>query len=118
MVRCRALIQENPDRSIGAGMISPFDVQDAVAETRRCVKELGFRGVFLRPNEVIGRNWHAPYNEPLWTGLALCRSCTAAVGARRPLACSRQRRHDARNEGKHPEGMLRRGDERWDVSIT
>ena len=30
--------QENPDRLIGAGMISPFDVQDAVAETRRCVK--------------------------------------------------------------------------------
>jgi predicted TIM-barrel fold metal-dependent hydrolase len=46
--------QENPDRLIGAGMISPFDVQDAVAETRRCIKELGFRGVFLRPNEVIG----------------------------------------------------------------
>src|SRR5919109_1678788 len=59
--------QENPDRLIGAGMISPFDVQDAVAETRRCVKELGFRGVFLRPNEVMGRNWHDPYYEPLWT---------------------------------------------------
>jgi uncharacterized protein len=61
--------QENPDRLIGAGMISPFDVQDAVAETRRCVKELGFRGVFLRPNEVMGRNWHDPYYEPLWTAL-------------------------------------------------
>src|SRR5262249_875703 len=39
--------QENPERLIGAGMISPFDVHDAVAEARRCVKELGFRGVFL-----------------------------------------------------------------------
>jgi uncharacterized protein len=47
--------QENPNRLLGAGMISPFDVQDAVAETRRCVQELGFRGVFLRPNEVNGR---------------------------------------------------------------
>ena len=34
--------QENPERLLGAGMISPFDVDDAVAETRRCVRELGF----------------------------------------------------------------------------
>ena len=58
--------QENPNRLLGAGMISPFAVQDAVAETRRCVQELGFRGVFLRPNEVNGRNWHDPYYEPLF----------------------------------------------------
>src|SRR5882762_3753636 len=61
--------QENPERLIGAGMISPFDVADAVAESRRCVRELGFRGVFLRPNEVNGRNWHDPYYEPLWAEL-------------------------------------------------
>jgi predicted TIM-barrel fold metal-dependent hydrolase len=61
--------QENPERLIGAGMISPFDVNDAVAEARRCVRELGFRGMFLRPNEVNGRNWHDPYYEPLWTEL-------------------------------------------------
>src|SRR5712691_854793 len=61
--------QENPDRLIGAGMISPFDVQDAVAETRRCVTELGFRGVFLRPNEVNGHNWHDLSYEPLWSVL-------------------------------------------------
>ena len=58
---------EDPRRLIGAGMISPFDVNDAVSEARRCVKELGFRGVFLRPNIVKGRNWHDPYYEPLWT---------------------------------------------------
>jgi predicted TIM-barrel fold metal-dependent hydrolase len=52
-----------PDRQrlIGAGMISPFDVNDAVTESHRCVHELGFRGVFLRPNLVNGRNWHDPY---------------------------------------------------------
>jgi uncharacterized protein len=60
---------EDPRRLIGAGMISPFDVNDAVSEARRCVKELGFRGVFLRPNIVKGRNWHDPYYEPLWTML-------------------------------------------------
>jgi uncharacterized protein len=61
--------QENPERLLGAGMISPFNVDDAVAETRRCVRELGFRGVFLRPNEVNDRNWHDPYYEPLWAAL-------------------------------------------------
>src|SRR5687767_10995778 len=61
--------QENPERLIGAGMISPFDVTDAVAEARRCVRELGFRGVFLRPNIVNDRNWHDPYYEPLWASL-------------------------------------------------
>src|SRR2546430_9980416 len=44
-------------RLIGAGMISPFDIEDAVSETRRCVQELGFRGVFLRPNIVHNRTW-------------------------------------------------------------
>ncbi len=61
--------QENPERLLGAGMISPFDVDDAVREVRRAARELGFRGVFLRPNEVNGRNWHDPYYEPLWTAL-------------------------------------------------
>ncbi|HXJ77594.1 MAG TPA: amidohydrolase family protein [Candidatus Methylomirabilis sp.] len=61
--------QENPERLLGAGMISPFRIDDAVAETRRCVRELGFRGVFLRPNEVNDRNWHDPYYEPLWAAL-------------------------------------------------
>src|SRR5437016_14038644 len=50
-------------------MISPFDVNDAVREVRRAARELGFRGVFLRPNEVNGRNWHDPYYEPLWGAL-------------------------------------------------
>ena len=59
----------DPARLIGAGMISPFDVDDAVAETRRSVKELGFKGIFLRPNLVNGRNWHDPYYEPLWSEL-------------------------------------------------
>ncbi|PYN73194.1 MAG: BarH protein [Candidatus Rokuibacteriota bacterium] len=59
----------DPARLIGAGMISPFDVDDAVAETRRCVKELGFRGIFLRPNPVNARNWHEPYYGPLWSEL-------------------------------------------------
>jgi uncharacterized protein len=67
-------------------MISPFDVNDAVAETRRCVTELGFRGVFLRPNEVVGRHWHEPYYEPLCTVLeALAAPLGVHEGAGSPL---------------------------------
>src|SRR5437660_2142020 len=61
--------QENPERLLGAGMSSPFGVNDAVAEARRCVREFGFRAMFLRPNEVNGRNWHDLYYEPLWAAL-------------------------------------------------
>ncbi len=59
----------DPSRLIGVGMVSPFDINDAVAEARRSVKELGFRGVFLRANIVNGRNWHDPYYDPLWSTL-------------------------------------------------
>ena len=61
----------DPDRNrlVGAGMISPFNLEDAISESSRCVKELGFRGVFLRPNIVQGRNWHDSHYEPLWSAL-------------------------------------------------
>src|SRR5438034_7505843 len=35
--------QKDPKRLIGAGMISPYDINDAVDEARRCAQELGFR---------------------------------------------------------------------------
>lgn len=61
--------QLDTKRLIGAGMISVFDIQDAVKETRRVVRELGFRAVFLRSNIVNGKVWHDPYYEPLWDTL-------------------------------------------------
>jgi predicted TIM-barrel fold metal-dependent hydrolase len=59
------------DRSkmIGAGMISPFDIDIAIEEAERCVKQLGFRGIFLRANIVNVHNWHDDYYEPLWSAL-------------------------------------------------
>ena len=54
---------------IGAGMISPFDIDRAIQEAERCVKQLGFRAIFLRANIVNGHNWHEPYYEPLWSAL-------------------------------------------------
>jgi predicted TIM-barrel fold metal-dependent hydrolase len=59
----------NPQRLLGAGMISPFEIDDAVTEARRSIKELDFKGIFLRPNPVNGRNWHDTYYEPLWAEL-------------------------------------------------
>jgi predicted TIM-barrel fold metal-dependent hydrolase len=61
--------QADPGKMLGAGMISPFDIDDAVSESERCVKDLGFRALFLRANIVAGRNWHDSYYEPLWSAL-------------------------------------------------
>ncbi len=60
--------QADPERLLGAGMLSVYDVRDAIAEARR-VAEMGFRAVFLRSNIVNGHNWHDPYYEPLWDTL-------------------------------------------------
>ena len=58
--------QENPTRLLGAGMVSIYDINDAVSEARRCATELGFKSVFVRSNIVNGKAWHDPYYEPLW----------------------------------------------------
>ncbi|MEE8519418.1 MAG: amidohydrolase family protein [Dehalococcoidia bacterium] len=60
---------EDSERLIGAGMISVYDINDAIAETRRVVEELGFRAVFCRSNIVNGKTWHDPYYDPLWDAL-------------------------------------------------
>ncbi len=39
----------------------------ALTETKRCVKELGFRAIFMRSNITNGRNWYDDYYEPLWS---------------------------------------------------
>ena len=59
----------NPNRLFGAGMISVYDINDAVEESRRVAEEFGFRSVFLRSNIVNGKSWHDPYYEPLWNTL-------------------------------------------------
>ena len=61
--------EKDPNRLLGAGMLSPFDIDDAVKEAKRCVKELGFRAVFLRSNIMNERNWYDAYYEPLWSTL-------------------------------------------------
>lgn len=61
--------QADPERLLGAGMISVYDIDDAVSETRRVAKDFGFRSVFLRANIVNGKALHDPYYEPLWNTL-------------------------------------------------
>jgi predicted TIM-barrel fold metal-dependent hydrolase len=61
--------QADPSRLIGVAMISPHNVDDAIAEARRAMKELGFRGVFLRANVVTGRQWYDPAYDDLWSTL-------------------------------------------------
>jgi predicted TIM-barrel fold metal-dependent hydrolase len=61
--------QADSRRLLGAAMISPFDIEDALSETRRAFQELGFKAVFLRANVANGRTWHDPYYEPLWSTL-------------------------------------------------
>ena len=58
-----------PDRMLGAAMLSVYDLSSAIEETYRCVQDLGFRAVFLRGNVVNGKQWHDPYYEPLWETL-------------------------------------------------
>jgi predicted TIM-barrel fold metal-dependent hydrolase len=60
---------KNPNRLIGAGMVSPYHMDDAVGEARRCAEELGFRAVFLRANPLVKEQWQSHYYEPLWDAL-------------------------------------------------
>lgn len=60
-------IQEgDPKRMFGAAAVSPHDVETAVLEAGRAVKDLAFKAIFLRPNMYNGKPWHDPYYDPLW----------------------------------------------------
>ncbi len=57
----------DPKRLLGVAVVPQGDLGEALAETRRCVRELGFRGVMMRPNPVRGRTLGDAYWEPLWS---------------------------------------------------
>jgi uncharacterized protein len=61
--------RKDPRRLIGAGMISPYSMDDAVSEARRCAEGLGFRAIFLRANPLVQQHWQSEYYEPLWDAL-------------------------------------------------
>ena len=90
-----------PDRLIGAAMISPFNMDDAVAEVERAVEELGFRAVFMRSNQMTDKPWHDPFYDPLWSALE---ENDVAIGFHESSSSG------ARQVGEHfePNFMLRR----------
>jgi predicted TIM-barrel fold metal-dependent hydrolase len=67
----------DPKRMFGAAAVSPHDVESAIAETRRAVRELGMKAIFLRPNIFNNRPWHDAYYDPLWS---TCQDLNIAVG--------------------------------------
>jgi predicted TIM-barrel fold metal-dependent hydrolase len=61
----------DPHRLIGVGTLPMTHPDDALAEARRCVEQLGFRGVWRRPERIVGLPAvHDPGYEPLWAYLA------------------------------------------------
>jgi len=53
-------------RLMGVGVAPVQDVKLAVEEANRVVKELGFKGIFIRPNPIKGRNIDDPYYDPFY----------------------------------------------------
>jgi len=59
----------DPERLIGIAALPQCDIPASMAEARRAVVGLGFRGVFLRPNPIAGRTLDHPAFDPLWSTL-------------------------------------------------
>jgi predicted TIM-barrel fold metal-dependent hydrolase len=60
-----------PDRLYGAGVVPVQDLDVAVAEMERCVGELGFKAIMIRPAPYLGRKklHHADY-DAFWAAAA------------------------------------------------
>jgi aminocarboxymuconate-semialdehyde decarboxylase len=64
-----ALVKRYPERFLGLGTV-PLQAPDAaVTELRRCMSELGLRGIMIGSN-VRGRNFDDPALEPVWAEAA------------------------------------------------
>ncbi len=55
-----------PDRLFAVAPMPLQDVDEAVREMRRVVRDLGFKAVFVRPNPFNGRRLNDPAYEPFW----------------------------------------------------
>jgi predicted TIM-barrel fold metal-dependent hydrolase len=93
--------RKDPSRLIGAGMISPYSMKDAVSEARRCAEQLGFRAVFLRANPLVDHQWQSDYYDPLWDALE---ALNLSVGFHESTATGRNQV----GERLDPNFMLRR----------
>lgn len=62
-------VKAAPARFVGMAALPLQDVQEAIKEARRTVKEFGFKGMFVRPNPIYGRNLDDPVYDPLYAEL-------------------------------------------------
>lgn len=58
-------VATRPDRLVGLGTVPLQDTDLALVELRRCVEELGFRGIEI-PTNANGEELSAPRLEPFW----------------------------------------------------
>ena len=73
---CTDFVGGHADRIYPMAHIALHDAEMALTELRRCLK-LGFKGVFLPPEPVLGRSPADPIFDPLWhemedAGIPLC----------------------------------------------
>ena len=59
-------VATDPKRLFAPAIVPQIDVQMSIAEAKRGLRELGLKGVFMRPNLVGGRTIDHPSYEPLW----------------------------------------------------
>ena len=81
-----------PDRIVPIAHIPLYDAELALIELRRCLK-LGFKGMFVAPERVMGKRPSHPDFDPLWAelsdaGLPVC--LHVIVRFRRPVGISIQ----------------------------
>lgn len=75
---CRAIndwmadyCRHDPARLFAVGVLPQTSAEAAFAEARRCIEELGMRGVWRRPERIPGTPaLHDPTYEPLWSYLS------------------------------------------------
>lgn len=94
--------QVNTDRLKFAAQIAFHDVDRAVTEAWRAVRELGAVAVIGNPNPVNGRHIHDPYFEPLWDAVE---ELGVPVGFH-PTGISSLRDDIARRFLDHPNGRV------------
>lgn len=61
---------KDPERMKAIALVPVQDIDEAIAEVRRAVRELGFVGAFVRPNPLDGRTLADPYYHPLYEALS------------------------------------------------
>lgn len=84
----------NRKRLVPMALVPQMDVEAAVLEARRCITELGFQGIVLRPNPMGGKTLDHPAFDPLWqlaTELDVPVTIHEGTGGNIPMQAGRDR---------------------------